>query len=201
MTSAPLIRRASLALVALTLACGDSTGPVNLSEEQVGEMLEAMSTVSYIGEGMPGTASAGGFGAALQLANATVSVSETVECPNGGSASYSGTVIDNEDGSGSAEITQSFDNCAGTSAQGRVWTFNGDPNIVTEVSVNFNETTGAFSLTASQVGGIRFASDLGSGACEIDVTFTMSGTQNSLSASVSGEACGRSIQRSIQVTQ
>lgn len=200
MTSATLIRRASVALTALTLACGDSTGPVNLSEEQVGEMLEAMSAVSYIGEGIPGSASTGGFGAALQLANATVSVSETVECPNGGSASYSGSVTDNEDGSGSAEITQSFSDCAGTSAQGRVWTFNSDPSIVTTLSVSYNETTGAFSMTASQAGGIRFASDLGSGRCDVDVTFTMSGTQNSLSASVSGEACGRSIQRSIQVT-
>jgi hypothetical protein len=201
MTSATLIRRASVALTALTLACGDSTGPANLSEEQVGDMLEAMSTVSYMGEGMPGTASTGGFGAALQLANATVTVSETAECPNGGSASYSGTVVDNEDGSGSAEITQTFSDCAGTSAQGRVWTFNSDPSIVTEMSFSFNESTGAFSMTASQVGGIRFASDLGSGRCDVDVTFTMSGTQNSLSASVSGQACGRSIQRSITVSQ
>src|SRR5687767_15732302 len=97
MKSATLVRRASVALVAFTLACGDSTGPARLSEEQVVDMLDAMSVVAY--QDIPGGAnmSRASLWAAPQTANATVSVSQTVSCPNGGNASVTGTATDNPD--------------------------------------------------------------------------------------------------------
>lgn len=188
MTSATLFRRASLALAAFTLACGDSTGPSNLSQQQVGDMLNAMAAVSSFGS-MPGTAPA------------IVTVSQTVDCPNGGSATVNGTVNENEEaGTATVHITQGFSGCAATSAQGRVWTFDGNPHIVTNVSMTSNQTTGAFSMTATQVGGVRFSSDLGSGNCQINLTFTLSGNENSISGSLSGSACGHNIQQSMSVT-
>lgn len=203
MTRATLLRRASVALAAFTLACGDSTGPnANLSEEEVGDLLDAMSAVAYVGDVPGGSMSRAGLRYSPETANATVSVSETVDCPNGGSATWSGTATDNPDaGTATAQVTQSFNACAATSSEGRLWTFDGNPNIVTNVSASYNETTGAFSMTTTQVGGIRFASDLGSGACQINLTFTMSGDENSFSANISGSACGRNIQQSIEVTQ
>ena len=54
-----------------------------------------------------------------------------------------------------------------TESNGRVWTFDGNPNIVTNVSLTSNQTTGAFTMTATQKGGIKFTSDLGSGSCAI----------------------------------
>jgi hypothetical protein len=198
---ANFVRRASLALAAFTLACGDSTGLSNLSEEQVGDMLDAMSAVASF-EDIPGAPTT--FPAlrlAPQTANATFSVSQTVDCPNGGSASVSGTVTDDEAGTVTAESTQDFDGCAATSAEGRVWTFDGAPNIVDNLTATSNETTGAFSMTASRVGGIRFASNLGSGVCQINLTFTMSGDQDSFSGSISGSACGHNIQQSFEFTQ
>ncbi len=190
MTSARLIRRASVALAAFTLACNDSTGPsANLSQEQVGDMLTAMSAVAAFGP-TPGTAMA------------VVTLSQTVDCPNGGSASVDGTVnTDETAGTATVQITQGFSACKATSAHGRVWTFDGDPNIVTNVSASHNETTGEFSMTASQVGGIKFASDLGSGSCQINLTFTTSGNGDSFTGSVSGSACGHNIQQSVSVTQ
>lgn len=196
------MRRASVILAAFTLACGDSTGPSNLSEEQVSDMLDAMSVVASFGDVPGATMSKGGFAYSPQTANATVSVSQTVSCPNGGSASVSGTTTtDEQAGTMSSQITQSFSGCAATSSEGRVWTFDGNPNIVTNVSATYNETTGAYSMTASQVGGIRFASNLGSGNCQIDLQITMSGDENSFSATLSGSACGHNIQQSIEVTQ
>jgi hypothetical protein len=199
MKRVPLIRGASLAIAALGIACGDSTAPVTLSEAHVEDMLEAMTSVSYIGQ-----ASGAGFSIrrAGQVANATVTVSETVECPNGGSVTVSGTATDNPDaGTFTAQITQGFSACAATSEAGRVWTFNGNPNITTNVSASQNQATGAFSITATQAGGVRFASDLGEGACNINLTLTITGNATSVSATLGGTACGRTIQRSISVTE
>lgn len=195
----PLFRGASLAFTAFTLACGDSTGPTALSEAQVEDMLDAMSAVSFAGQ-------VSGPGLFVKragvVANATVTVSETVECPNGGSATVNGTVTDNPDaGTFTAQITQAFSACAATSEAGRVWTFNGDPNIVTNVSASQNASTGAFSITATQVGGVKFASDIGAGSCALNLTLTISGNQTSGTATLNGTACGRTIQRSITVTE
>ena len=202
MKSATLVRRASVALVALTLACGDSTGPARLSEEQVVDMLDAMSVVAY--QDIPGGAnmSRASLWAAPQTANATVSVSQTVSCPNGGNASVTGTATDNPDaGTATATITQSFSACAATSSEGRVWTFNGDPNIVTTINSTWNEATGAFTMNMTQEGAIQFASNLGSGRCAIDLTLTMSGNETSFSMTMSGTACGHTIQQSIDYTE
>jgi hypothetical protein len=203
MTSATLFRRASVALAALTLACGDSTGLSSLSEEQVGDMLDAMNAVSYAAVApIPGGAafSRSSLRLAPQTANAVVSLSETVDCPNGGSASYNGSVdSDEEAGTLEAQVNQAFSGCAAPSSEGRVWTFDG--NVVSNLSASSNEAAGTFTMTATQVGSIQASSDLGSGSCAVNLTLTMSGTQTSLSASLSGSACGRNIQQSIEISQ
>ena len=199
MKSATFIRRASVALVALTMACGDSTGLSNLNEEQVGDMLDAMSAVASF-EDLPGApTSFPALRAAPGTANATFSVSQTVDCPNGGSASVSGSVNDNEAGTVTAQVTQAFSGCAATSSGGRVWTFNG--NISDNLTATHNEETGAFSMTATRIGGVQAASNLGSGSCQIALTFTMSGDPDSLSGSISGSACGHNIQQSFEFRQ
>ena len=202
MTSAILLRRASVVLAALTMACGDSTGLSNLSEEQVGDMLDAMNAVSYAANvPVPGTAfSRASLKFAPQTANAVVTVSETVDCPNGGSASYNGSVDSNEEaGTLSAQVNQAFNGCAAPSSEGRVWTFDG--NVASNLSASSNEAAGTFTMTATQVGSIQASSNLGSGSCAINLTLTMSGTETSLSASLSGSACGRNIQQSIEISQ
>lgn len=190
MTSATLIRRASVALAALTLACGDSTAPsAKLSQDQVGDLLEALTAVSS-------------FGATPGTALAAVNFSQTADCPNGGSATVIATVNDNQAaGTATIQIRQGFSGCKATSRKGRVWTFDGNPDIITNIASSRNPTTGAFSITGSQVGGIKFASDLGSGSCEINITFTFSGDAQSFSGSLTGSACGHNIQQSVSATQ
>lgn len=202
MTSATLLRRASVVLAAFTLACGDSTGLSNLSEEQVGDMLDAMSAVSYAANvEIPGAAfSRASLKLAPTSANATATVALSVDCPNGGTATYNGSVdSDEEAGTMAAQVNQAFNGCAGTSSEGRVWTFTG--NVATGMNATYNEATGAFSMTATQIGAIQASSNLGSGTCALNLTMTLSGTQNSFSLSVSGSACGRNIEQSIEVTE
>jgi hypothetical protein len=202
MMTARILRGASVALTALTLACGDSTAP-KLSEAEVYDMLDAMSSVAAFDE-LPGAPAARASlrAAGTQMANATVNVSQTVSCPNGGSATVNGTATDNPDaGTFSAQVTHSFSGCTAPSSEGRLWTFNGSPNILTTLSGSANETTGAFNMTVTQVGGVRFSSDLGEGTCQINLTLTMSSNgSNSFSSSISGSACGRSIQQTVEVT-
>ncbi|HYC50359.1 MAG TPA: hypothetical protein VEB19_04535 [Gemmatimonadaceae bacterium] len=205
----PLVRRAAVVLAAFSLGCGDSTGP-NLSEAQVSDMLDAMSAVSALAVvPIPGAdlSRATMTRAALRaantpMANATVTVSETVDCPLGGSATVNGTVnSDEEAGTVAATVTHVYSDCAAVSSEDRVWTFNGNPQIVTNLNATSNEAAETFSMTMTQVGGIRFSSDLGEGSCQINLTMTMTGTAQSLSLSLNGSACGRNIQQSVQVTQ
>lgn len=193
-----LLRGVSVALTAFTLGCGDSTAPsVTLTEAQVADMLEAMNSVSA--GAVPGSGLFVHRGG--QTANATVTLSQTVDCPNGGSASVNGTVTDDAAaGTFSARITQGFTGCAATSSEGRVWTFDGNPNIVTNLSGSYNVNTGAVNITATQVGGVKFSSNLGAGTCAIDLALTITGTETSGTITVSGTACGRNIQQSITAT-
>ena len=204
MKTASLLQRSAVVFAAFTMACGDSTGPGNLSEAQVGEMVEAMQMVSMMAMPSDDQASfaADPLRAFGERANATVSYSETVDCPDGGSASVNGTVTGNDAGTSlTAQLTQNFSACRATAESGRVWTFDGNPSIVTTLNATSNEAAGTFTLSWNQVGGITYASDLGSGNCQVNLTFTMSGTASSLTASLSGSACGRNIQRSITVTE
>lgn len=201
MPIATFLRRAPIALAALTLACGDSTSP-RLSQEQVFDMLDAMSVVADVSDLSGTPAMRASLVAAPTKANATVNVSQIVSCPNGGTASVSGTATDNPDaGTASAQVTHNFTACSAASTEGRVWTFNGDPNILTTMSATNNAATGAYSLTVTQVGGVRFASDLGEGSCRINLTVTLSGNATSLSSSINGSACGRSIHQTVEITQ
>jgi hypothetical protein len=190
MTNATLARRAAVALSAFTLACGDSTGPKpDLTQEQVMDMLEAMAVVAS-----PEAAAGSNL--------ATITVSQTVSCPRGGTASVNGSVTADElAGTASAQVTHGFSACMTPSKKGRVWTLDGDPNVVTSFSASHNQTSGVFNITASQVGGIKFASELGSGACQIDLHYTLSGNANSVTSTLSGSACGHTIEQTVTVTQ
>jgi hypothetical protein len=165
--------------------------PVALTDEQIDDMMDAM-------------AAAGTPGFTPPLGNlAVVTVTGTSDCPNGGTTTLDGTMDDNETtGAFSMTITQGFTNCKSTSSSGRVWTFNGKPNIVITMSGSENVNTGAFTFSTTQKGGLTFASDLGSGECEFDVSISMSGNSNTeqFSGSINGSVCGRNVSQSLSVT-
>ena len=179
-------------LIAFALAaCGDSTAPnLELNDEQVADMMDAMASAGLAGV-TPPSAGAG---------MAVITLNQTVECPNGGTTTINATVDDGgTTNSVSMSFTQRFSDCKATSSSGRVWTFNGNPNIVTTFTGTSNETTGAFSLSGSQTGGIIAASNLGNGACSWDVDYSMTGNDltGAFSSTVTGTVCGRSISQTV----
>lgn len=186
-----LFRAFAVASLAVSVtACGDSTAPkFDLTEAQVADMMDALATAGLAG-----------FNAPMARNLAVVTVNQTVDCPNGGSATINGSIDEGTTGTSvSMSFTQGFSNCKATSSQGRMWTFNGNPNIVSTFTGTSNMQTGAFSFSGTQKGGITAASDLGSGACAWDVTYSISGNENTgaFSGSVSGTVCGRNISQSI----
>lgn len=193
----PMMRAKSLSAFAVSLvltiaACGDSTAPsVDLDDAQIADMMDAMASAGVAGFTPPPT---GTF--------AVITFDETVDCPSGGTSSVNATIDDGgTTNSVTMSFTQGFSNCKSTSSTGRMWTFNGKPNIVTTFTGTSNEETGAFSLSGTQTGGLTFSSDLGSGACDFDLTYSMSGNNNTeeFTGSVSGTVCGRNFSQSLSV--
>lgn len=201
MTSRSFLRRAVVAAMTVTLAaCGDSTAPnANLSEEQIADMLDAMSVVGAFSVGSPTANVHAPSNAAIAnaMANAMASVSETVDCPNGGTASLTGTANGTETAA-TMQVKLDWNACKGTSSSGRLWTFDGDPNITLNATMNHNPTTGAFSMTATEKGGIKFESDIGTGHCSIDLTLTLNSSGNTVTASISGQVCGKPVTQSVE---
>ncbi|HEU4995889.1 MAG TPA: hypothetical protein VFT29_13785 [Gemmatimonadaceae bacterium] len=180
-------------------ACGDSTAPnANLSEEQIADMLDAMSAVGAFSVGSPAANVHAPSNAAIAnaMANAMASVSETVECPQGGTASLTGTANGTEN-QATMQVKLDWNACKGTSSSGRLWTFDGDPNITLNATITNNPTTGAFSMTATERGGIRFASDIGEGHCSVDLTLSISSNGDTATASISGQVCGKPVTQSM----
>ncbi len=193
-----IIRGITATSLALTIAaCGDSTAPnVTLDDEQIADMMDAMANAGVAGFTPPPVGNL-----------AVITINESVECPNGGTLSIDATINEGESTGPSSSlstavsmtITQGFTGCKSASSRGRVWTFNGKPNIVSTFNGTSNATTGAFTLSGSQSGGVTFSSDLGTGSCDFDVTFSMSGNENTeqFSGSVTGTVCGRSVSQSL----
>ena len=193
MTTGQFLRRAMAAAIAFTVACGDSTAPntIELTDDQVDDMMEAFSALGSTPEGT----------SASNILALIVTVDETIGCPNGGTFSEEGNWNFNEQANSiSIDVTQDFAACKATSSSGRLWTFDGNPNLHSTFSMTSNPTTNAFSMTGSQTGGLMVASDLGSGVCNWNVTYTMNGTpvpgtedEFNITGSVTGTVCGRSI--------
>ena len=195
--------RALVAAMAFSLACSDSTAPnIELTEDQVNDMMDAFSAIGST----PDAASASN---ASNMAALIINQTVTVDCPNGGTMTDAGIINANEQTNViTFSSTQTFTACKATSTSGRLWTFDSNPNLTSTFTMTSNEETGAFSMTGSQTGGLRVASDLGSGACEFDVSYTMNitpvpGTEGefTVTGSVSGTVCGRSIEVDLSVTE
>ena len=205
-----ILRSAVAASLAFSLtACGDDNGlgpAIQLTEVETQEMLEVLGVLAFDGSfGIPGQASAAM--ATLRnpgIALLTVNVDETLPCPVSGSRHTTGTATINDDETQiTANVTQSYANCAASSESGTLWTFNTAPNLTLGLNATNNPTTGAISLTMSFNGAFQVSSDDGrTGSCVITMNWNMSGNENdqTLSASVSGTVCGREVSQSIEIS-
>jgi hypothetical protein len=193
------LRRALVAAMAVAVsACGDSPlGPeADLTQEEVEEMMDAMSAVGAFTFFPTGFSIQSVDG---QVAAVVAPFNESADCPSGGTVSTSGSMNVNETtGNFSAQYTSSYSNCKAQSNTGRVWTFNGDPNISNTMTFTSNATTGAYTVTGTQSGGLRFSSNGTSGRCSISLSWNMSTSANGVATgSLTGTVCGESVSQSI----
>ena len=173
--------------------CGDSTAPnANLTETQLSELVDAMAAV-----GFGFTPSSPGGAASRMSSLISLTVDENVACPVSGNVHVTGGFTLNDAGTQfTMNLTQKHQDCAATSQQtGKTWTFNGDPNITANLTVNVTDpTTGAGNFSGTEKGGINFATDGLSGHCSIDLS--ISATTDALgvtSGTVSGTVCGKDV--------
>jgi hypothetical protein len=121
----------------------------------------------------------------------TCPVNERFDCPGGGSATDTGTVVGTLDPSltGEASFTarQTYASCADASGV----TLNGDPDTTASGTVRFVNGELAGEQTVSLGGAVRYESPEGSGRCAVDLRVAF--TAGTLSGSATGTACGEQV--------
>ena len=197
MTSRSYFRAAVVAL-AFSAACGGdgpTTPPIELTDAQAEDMMEAFSQVG------------GAFGGPTGLvAKAVINfdIEETADCPMGGTYTLDGSMSFNDQTEAmTATYTQDLAGCKAESSTGRLWTFDGDPHITTSFGSSYNAANTTYTLTFTQTGAIKAASDIGTGRCAISYTMTMTSNETSgaFTANVTGTVCGRTIDADLDISE
>jgi hypothetical protein len=185
-----------IAAAAALVACGNSTGPVGLTQAQVEDLVDALAAVgrqsSPLGSNVRGDAPA-------RVLGVQYPVDETASCPGGGTVRSQG-MIDLTETTFSANLTQTFTNCVSTSSRNTRWTFNGNPNLTTQMSGTFSQSGGTFTMSGTQSGGISYSSPHGGGSCSVDLSLNVTGNMltDRATGSVVGTVCGRAINQTVQ---
>lgn len=186
---------AALALVVGVAACSDDddpTGPgAELSAEEADLMMEAWAELG--GLGGPFLAMGGYEGAptpdgVLYSTSGSEDFNQQNDCPQGGTITYNGTMTWAENHI-SWDLTNTADNCQSNDSEGNTWTFNGGVNTDFEFTGDQNQ----FQMNGSQQGSLSFSSDVGSGSCDVNVSYSAQGDENSGTAEVSGSVCGHDV--------
>jgi len=196
---ATLLTAASLLVLS---GCSDDS-PTELLDDLTAEeaelMMEAIARAG--GVTIPDASDPGAGPAAVVV---SIDVENEVSCPQGGSVLVTGSFdgdVDEQTGEGefSLDYAQAHRSCSVTApSTGDVWTFDGLP----EVGVDFDllVTQDGFFLDGIQSGTVGWSTDGRSGNCTIDVTYSVSGSETSLSGTVTGSVCGHQISTSVDVS-
>ena len=121
----------------------------------------------------------------------TCPVNESFDCPGGGSATDTGTVVGtltpSLTGQATFQAQQTYTNCRNTSGV----TLNGAPGTTAAGTVTFADGQLAGQQTVSLGGAVDYQSSEGSGQCAVDLQVTF--TAGTLTGSASGTACGEPV--------
>ncbi|GBD32280.1 hypothetical protein HRbin33_01244 [bacterium HR33] len=187
-------------------ACGDpaSSGDA-LTEAEAAELAAAIAESGFLTPPAGASAHQSPAGPADRI---TITINETAPCEAGGTAALSGSVtvdFDQQTGAGTMELnyTMTPSNCAVRTESGRVFTLSGDPNLKVTGQFNISETSFGGSITYE--GGFAWRADDGrAGGCRMNMraTYDFSLTETTMNgtATISGEVCGHSVNRTITVT-
>lgn len=202
---------ALLPLFAL-VACGggdDGTGPggsddagEQLTEQEVGEMMDALAAAGAFEPPSAGSGSAPPAGVAAAVP-VELDVDNRYDCPAGGTVRVSGSMsgeVDQDTGAGSFQLTmtQTHEDCVADSQSGTRFKFNGAPSLDTDMDFDVT-SAGDFTATGTHGGSLLWETDGRQGTCTVDLTYDVSGSGDSYSGSVSGTVCGVSFSESLDV--
>lgn len=121
----------------------------------------------------------------------TCPVDESFDCPGGGSATDTGTVVGTLNPSLTGQATfqaqQTYTNCRNTSGV----TLNGAPHTTAAGTVRFVDGQLAGEQAVSLGGAVRYESSEGSGQCAVALQVTF--TAGNLAGTARGTACGEPV--------
>lgn len=188
-------------IVSLSLglaACGGDSPTQSgdpLTEAEVEVMMEA-----FFGAGGLFFLGGGFSGVNGDIALQQVNIDETLSCSGGGSVRTTGTLSVSEQGESFGwNLTQTHNSCVETaSSNGSTWTFNGAPSISTTFTGSVAESS--FTYQGAQTGGIAWSSGGNSGTCQINLNYNMTGSDTSVTLSVTGSVCGHNISENTTVS-
>lgn len=192
-----------LTLAGFIAACGD--GPTNsgdtLTQQQAEELAGVVIEYGFAGFG--GVANAAQGGGAMQ--SISYDVDDSGPCPDGGTVALKGSInidvsANQTDATLGYDYTITHNSCKATGENGTVFTLSGDPNVKATGTMNFHQDTG-IDGSLNYDGGVSWMAEGMSGTCAMDLSanfdFSAAGTG---SATVSGNVCGISINRSVTVS-
>jgi hypothetical protein len=97
-------------------------------------------------------------------------------------------------------VTQTHRSCTAIAQQsGKTFVFDGQPNIMTQVSFVIGDTGELSSLQGTQSGGFEWSVDGKRGFCGTQLAYSITGAQSETpSVSIGGTLCGRTFDFQIQ---
>lgn len=203
------------AAAALGLAAcgGDFTSSGDpLSESEATDLGQALVEQGFVGlGGLSASPPAGAPGANEKAAGrVTVTLNDTAPCEGGGTVALAGKLTgDFNQTTGAGTITYDYTvapaACKVTTTGGKVFTLTGEPNLKATGDFNWSSTSLKGSL--SYDGKFQWESaDSRSGSCGVNLSAKYEMTINSNtgatsgSATISGEVCGITVNRTVQFT-
>lgn len=195
------------ALVLGLAACSDFTSSGDpLTDAEAAELAAVFAEEGFAGfEGVASPAQSPGANDEAD-ARVTLTINDSGPCDGGGTATIAGTVtadIDEQAGTGTLEFeyTLTPTNCVFTTEGDKVFTISGDPNLKASGNMDLTETSleGQFNYE----GKFSWTEGSRAGACGVNIQvnydFTFGGTTLNGSASVTGEVCGVTVNRTITI--
>lgn len=188
----------------LFLSGCSSDGPTDLLDDLSAEEAELMMEAITQAGGVAVPDEVGGGEAGPVRVVISVDVDSQLSCPEGGTIRLTGSFdgdVDEQTGEGEVSLayTQTHQNCSVRApSTGDLWIFDGLPDI--GVDFDLVVADGAFTLDGTQSGTVGWSTNGRSGNCTIDVTYAVSGSETSLSGTVSGTVCGHQISTSVDVS-
>ena len=181
----------SIVLFLFFAACDDDpVSSEDLSSDDVELMMEAFQNAGIFGG--PFMPFAGGMPQNKVAKNVTALSDEhsedfeqDISCPEGGSATYSGSLNQSENQI-SSQLTLTLNNCQSSDGEDNSWTFNGE----LDYNMNFAGGEESFEMNGSQEGIIE-TSGYAEASCEMDISYSITGSQTGVSGQVNGSVCGK----------